>query len=74
MLVNATVVHDNNRIGGREWLHFVQGTLNELIEGICVKRTLDDVTVNHTVTERQSRKDGESNQRFALVNTGNGES
>ena len=74
MLVNVTVVHDNNQIGGREWLHFVQGTLNELIEGICVKQTLDDVTVNHTVTERQSWKDGESNQRSALVNTGNGKS
>ena len=29
----------------------VQGTLNELIEGICVERALNYVAVNHAVAE-----------------------
>jgi hypothetical protein len=51
MLVDVTVVHDDHQIAGRERLHLVQGTLNELIECIHVERAFNYVAVNHAVTE-----------------------
>ena len=52
--MNATVVHNNDGIWSWVWLHLVQGALNEVIEALRVERAFKDITVNNTISERQS--------------------
>lgn len=54
--MNRAVVHDDNRFGSRERLHFEDEIRNERSEEIAVERALDDHTLNDPVIERDRRQ------------------
>lgn len=60
MLVNATIVHHNHGAWHEKWLHLVQCTLNESVEGFGLKSTLKDVAVQYTLSKREGRENRES--------------
>jgi hypothetical protein len=61
-LVDATVVHHNNGVWGREWLHTIEKSVNKHIECVGIKCPFDNITVEDPFCQRQcgkNRKSGE---------------
>jgi hypothetical protein len=56
MFVDATIIHNNNRVGGRIWLHIVKKSLNETREAFNAVGAFDNFAVNNTI-QREGRKD-----------------
>ena len=54
--MNATVIHNDNRVRGWIWLHIVEKALNEMGETLDAERALNDFTVHNTV-QRKGWKD-----------------
>lgn len=61
MFMNATVVHYNNGIWGRERLHVIKGALNEFVKAGGIKCTFKNIAVKNSFFERQCWKNRVSN-------------
>ena len=57
MLMNATIVHHNDRIGLGKGAHILEQLLNEFFEEVGVERALNDITAHHAI-ETYGRQDG----------------
>jgi len=61
-LVNATVIHHDNRVWCRVWLHSIKKLVNKHIEHVGIKCPFDNITVEDPFCQRQcgkNRKSGE---------------
>jgi hypothetical protein len=47
--MDAKVIHDNNRFGGRKWLHLIQEAHDKCVEKIGIKGSFNNVTVYNAV-------------------------
>ena len=56
MLVDAAIVHHNDQIWGREWLHLIKGMFHELIKCFSIKSAFNNVTMEDTFFKGQCRK------------------
>lgn len=54
--MNATVIHNDNRVAGGIWLHIVKKSLDEMSEAFDTVGTFDNLAVNNTV-QREGWKD-----------------
>lgn len=57
-LMNRTVVHDDDGLGGRERLHLEDKIQDERSKKVSIEGTLDDHALNDTVVECDRRQDG----------------
>ena len=48
VLVNATIIHHDYGVWGRKWLHLIQGTFNEFVEGCSVEGAFNNVAMEDT--------------------------
>lgn len=48
-LVNAAIVHDNDRIGARVWIHLVQQTIDKPSEFDSGKGAFNDINSKYTI-------------------------
>lgn len=55
--MDCAVVHDNDRLGGGERLHFENEIRNERRKKIAIERAFDDHTLNDAIIERDRRED-----------------
>jgi hypothetical protein len=67
MLMDPAVVHDNNGLRSREWLHLVQKSGNKCIEKFRIEGAFNDVAVYDTVVERQCREDRKPEKRSYCI-------
>jgi hypothetical protein len=49
MFVNATIIHNDNGVGGGIWLHIVKKSLNKMSETFDTIGAFNDFTVNNTI-------------------------
>ncbi len=54
--MDCTIVHDDNRLGGRERLHFEDDVRDERGEEITIERSLDNHALDDAIIERDRRK------------------
>ena len=60
--MDATVIHNDNRIWYRVWLHLIKKSINEHVEHIAIKCPLNNITVENAFCQRQCRKNRESGE------------
>jgi len=58
--VDATVVHDDDRVGSRKWLHPIEETAYEALKGFCTEGPFNNFTVYNPVVIGDSRKHRET--------------
>jgi hypothetical protein len=56
VFVNLAIIHNNNGIGGRIWLHIVKKSFDKMTESVNTVGAFDDVTVKDAA-QREGRKD-----------------
>lgn len=56
-MVDSAVIHDDDRVWPRKWIHMIQETSYEIFEQLRVERSFDNLHGKDTI-QRESGKNG----------------
>ena len=55
--MDVTIIHHNDRVWGRVWLHLVKEAINELVESVGIESAFNNITVEDSLSQGEGRED-----------------